>query len=396
MHALNIRDDVATRIRAGVPVVEIGSVDGATGQQAGRPVRLLDRKSELVGCGLLDPENDVVRILSWTAVKSFDAAFFRARVRDAVALRRALGLVKPGESYRAIHGDGDGLSGFAADVYGDYAVLYAYSAALVGLGREIARALQEELKLRGVVVKVRPRGGAKPGQVKQETVGEEPPEKLVVQELGVPYEVHLLGGLNVGLFTDMREHRRNMARLVTGKRVLNTFAYTGALSVTAARLGATSVTSVDLASGVNKWAMENFRLSGLNPDEERWRFETSDVMRFMQKEVDRGAQYDVIIMDPPTVSGVSARSWSMRSDYPDLIALAVKLLPVESGGVLWVSANQHKGPGVMKYIEDGMKSAKRLAQVLEVGGLPPDHPTPVAWPEGRYLEVCYLRVPPEQ
>ena len=65
----------------------------------------------------------------------------------------------------------------------------------------------------------------------------------------------------------MREHRRNIGRFTAGRRVLNTFAYTGALSVAAARAGASAVTSVDLSGGVLAWARENFRLSGLDPEE---------------------------------------------------------------------------------------------------------------------------------
>ena len=96
----------------------------------------------------------------------------------------------------------------------------------------------------------------------------------------VPFEVHLLGSLNVGLFCDMREHRRGIGRFVAGRTVLNTFAYTGALSVAAARAGAKTVTSVDLSSGVLAWARENFRLSGFAEGDARLRFVTSDVRRF--------------------------------------------------------------------------------------------------------------------
>jgi len=35
---------------------------------------------------------------------------------------------------------------------------------------------------------------------------------------------------------------------------------------------------------------------------------------------------------------------------------------------------------------------RRNVRVLELGGLPPDYPTLAAWPEGRYLEVCWLWV----
>ena len=190
--------------------------------------------------------------------------------------------------------------------------------------------------------------------------------------------MHLQGALNVGLFTDMREHRRNIGRFTAGRRVLNTFAYTGALSVAAARAGASEVTSVDLSSGVLAWAEENFRLSGLDPKLPRYRFEASDVRRYLEKAQTRKLEFDTIIFDPPTVSAARASSWSMKRDYPELIALAAKLLP-ESGGLLWVSGNPRRGPSVLEHVALGLKQAGRRGAILELGGLPPDYPTPPSW-----------------
>jgi 23S rRNA (cytosine1962-C5)-methyltransferase len=293
-----------------------------------------------------------------------------------------------------VNGEGDLLSGFSVDIFGSYAVVSAPSRPLLPFARLLAEAILAEsgnpvLGVRGVVIKVR--GKDPQDRSKDEIIGESPSEKTIAHELGVPYELHLLGALNVGLFPDMREQRRTMGRFVAGRRVLNTFAYTGALSVTAARLGAISVTSVDLSSGVLAWARENFRLSGLDTNSERFRFETSDVRRFLQKEIDRGAEYDTIILDPPTVSAARASQWSMKKDYPALISLAAQLLPPK-GGILWVSANTRKGSGVMHHVGLGMQLAKRRGTVLEQAGLPPDFPTPVDSPESRYLDICQLFV----
>jgi 23S rRNA (cytosine1962-C5)-methyltransferase len=242
------------------------------------------------------------------------------------------------------------------------------------------------------VLKVRLKAqGSSPERAKDQVLGEEPPAKLIVRENGVPYEVHLRGGINVGLFSDMRDHRAGLARFVRDRRVLNTFAYTGALSLAAARAGAAAVTSVDLAGGPLAWARENFRLSGIDPEAARFRWETSDVFRFLETERERRASYDVIILDPPTVSGARATSWAQKRDYPDLIAAACALLP-EEGGHLWVSSNTHRGPSVLKHVEAGLARAGRPAALLELGGLPPDFPTPVGWPAARYLEVCQLSV----
>jgi 23S rRNA (cytosine1962-C5)-methyltransferase len=153
---------------------------------------------------------------------------------------------------------------------------------------------------------------------------------------------------------------------------------------------AKEVVSVDLSSGVLKWAAENFRLSGLDPDAPAYKFETSDVSRWLERAAAEKRRFDLIILDPPTVSAARASQWSMKSDYPDLIAAAVKLL--EPGGVLWASTNAVKERRLLAHVEAGMEKAKRDGQILELGGLPPDYPTPLAWPEGRYLEVAFVRV----
>ena len=94
---------------------------------------------------------------------------------------------------------------------------------------------------------------------------------------------------------------------------------------------------------------------------------------------------------PTTSSFARSALWAQKRDYPDLIAAACAVLP-DAGGHLWISSNTHKGPSVLAHVEAGLALAKRDAQVLELGGLPPDYPTPLAWPAARYLEVCQLRV----
>jgi 23S rRNA (cytosine1962-C5)-methyltransferase len=389
----------AERLAAGHPQLPLGDLVAVSSVEPGRPLRLLSTRGETLGAGVADPENDVVRVWSHgdhDEARALDAAFFHARVGDALALRRTLGLADGQSAYRLVNGEGDGLGGLAADVYGPYAVVTALARGLLGHARLLAQAAlaafaESGLPLRGAVLKVRLKAqGAAPERAKDQVVGEEPPAKLIVREQGVPYEVHLRGAINVGLFTDMREHRAGLARFVRGRRVLNTFAYTGALSLAAARAGATAVTSVDLAAGPLAWARENFRLSGLDPEAPPFRWEVSDVFRFLEAERSRGADHDVIILDPPAVSGARASSWAQKRDYPELIAAACALLPDD--GHLWVSSSTHRGPGLAKHVEAGLALARRSAALLEVGGLPPDYPTPLVWPAGRYLEVWQLRV----
>ena len=410
LHGVAVTATGAERLRARHPQLPLSDLaGGGAALEPGRPLRLLSPDGEALAAGVADPENELVRI--WTAadggtgggtdggsaIHAFDASFFRAHLRNALAMRRRLGLADGVSAYRLVNGEGDGLSGLAVDVYGPFAVATALSRGLGNHARALATAAlsvlpESDLPLRGAVFKIRLKAqGSSPERAKDQVLGEEPPAKLIVRENGVPYEVHLRGGINVGLFSDMRDHRAGLARFVRDRRVLNTFAYTGALSLAAARAGAAAVTSVDLAGGPLAWGRENFRLSGIDPEEARFRWETSDVFRFLETERERRTRHDVVILDPPTVSGARASLWAQKRDYPDLIAAACALLP-EEGGHLWVSSNTHRGPSVLKHVEAGLARAGRPAALLELGGLPPDFPTPVGWPAARYLEVCQLSV----
>lgn len=397
MFTVTLDEDRVAQVRRGVPNLRLADLPSA-GMEPGRPLRLVDPEGRYVASALADPENDWVRVFVVRDVETPIAqALIAARVDEAVGLRRALGLCEADSAYRAINGEGDSLPGFAADVYGRFAVLYCYSKGLWTIGRLIAEELLRAAQLAGVVIKLRPKGGVQPGQVKQEILGASPPESYAVSELplragerALQLEVHLLSGLNVGLFTDMREHRRGLSRFVRDRRVLNTFSYTGALSVAAAVFGARSVTSVDLSSGVLKWTQSNFRLNGLTPDDPRWRWETADVLRFLESERKAGTRYDTIILDPPTFSAARSHSWSLERDLPELVSRAAQL--VEKDGFIWVSSNRWAGGRLETAIEEGLRRAKRRGRILEVGGLPPDYPSVPEWPEGRYLDIAQLHI----
>lgn len=359
--------------------------------EAGRPLRLVGPSGRDLGLALADPENGRLRVMARPdeGVETLGPAFFAARVERALVLRRTLGLVGERAAFRLVHGAGDGLPGFAMDVLAPWAVLYVYSRSFVPCGQLLARAAIDRAGLRGVVVKVRSRGAASQQRVRQETVGEAPPPALVVEERGVPLEVHLDRGLNTGLFTDMREHRHGLSRFVAGQAVLNGFAYTGALSVVAARAGASSVTTVDLSSGVLAWARDNFRLSGLDPDAREFRFEASDVAAFLDEEGRAGRRFDAVLLDPPAFSAARGAAFAIDRDYPALIERASRLLP--DGGLLWLACNA-RGSDLVALAGDGLRRARRRATLLDLGGLPPDHPTVPAQPEDRYLQVGLFRV----
>jgi 23S rRNA (cytosine1962-C5)-methyltransferase len=359
---------------------------------SGEHVKLVDPNGDEIGLAISDPENQRLRVLATLddGFPKIDGALLAWRVEKALAWRRQLGLPGPGHAYRVVHGAGDALPGFTCDVFAQTAVLYAYGEGLRALGKQLAEAIVGFAKLDGAVVKLRARGGA--AEVEQDVVGKAPPERLEAIEPGVPeiaYEIHPHGGLNAGLFTDMREQRRGLARFAAGKRVLNLFSYTGALSVTCARAGATSVTSVDTSAGVQAWAAGNFARAGF-PNDARWKFETGDAVRYLARAIRDKERYDLVIVDPPTFSTARGQPWTLDRDYPALIAQCAQVIP--EGGVLWLAANTHELGSLAKLAAKGLRTVGRSAAIVEQGGLPPEYPTLAAQPQDRYLQICVLRL----
>jgi 23S rRNA (cytosine1962-C5)-methyltransferase len=349
---------------------------------AGEHVQLVDpATSDELGLAIVDVDNARLRVMVTPAdgLPKIDGALLGVRVERALAWRRQLGL---SGAYRLLHGAGDGLPGFACDVLGEVAVIYVYAECLRALGKQLAESIVGFARLTGAVVKLRAKGGA--DEVAQDVIGAVP-ETLLADEAGTSYEIHPLGGLNHGLFTDMREHRAQLARYAPAKRVLNLFSYTGALGLACARAGAAAVTNVDTSSGVQAWAKGNFTRNGCTAA-----FETGDAVRFLARAERDKERYDLVVIDPPSSSSARGTSWTTGRDYPDLIAQAASVIP--SGGILWLAANTYELGSLAKLAAKGLKQAHRTASVVEQGGLPPEYPTVAAQPSDRYLQVCVLRL----
>lgn len=359
------------------------------GVAGGEHVRLVDERDNEVGLAVADPENQKLRVLAvpGDGFAKIDGALLGWRVERALAWRTALGLAGTDRAYRLLHGAADGTAGFTCDVMGRVAIVYAYAEGLRKLGIQLAEAVMGFARLDGAVVKLRAKGGA--SEVLQEVVGKVPDEVIAIEH-DVPYEIHPLGGLNVGLFTDMREHRRGLARIAAGKRVLNLFSYTGSLSLACARAGAASVTSVDTSAGVQQWAQNNFARSGFAAGDKRWKFETGDAGRFLARADRDKERYDLVLIDPPGSSVAAGKSWALGRDYPDLIAAAAATIPQD--GLLWLASNVGELGSLSKIAHKALRPANRHASIVEQGGLPPEYPTPAVQIHDRYLQVCLLRL----
>jgi hypothetical protein len=123
------------------------------------------------------------------------------------------------------------------------------------------------------------------------------------------------------------------SRVMAGPaRVLNLFAYSGGSTLAAALAGA-EVCHVDASKGMVDWARKNAALNGLEEKPVRWIVD--DVTKFLERELRRERQYDLLILDPPSYGrGAKGEVFKIENDLPPLLALLGKLMSPQPLGVL--------------------------------------------------------------
>jgi 23S rRNA (cytosine1962-C5)-methyltransferase len=374
-------------VRAGHPWIFSGAIaSGLDGAEPGEPVAVHAASGRFVAGGYANPRTPIAIRVVTLEDEPVDAALVRRRLDEALALRARM-LPAELRAYRVLNGEGDRLPGVVVDRYGDWLVCQLLTAGAARLAPSLVDALRERLAPRGVYE--RSEGGVRaeeglPG-ARGVLGGEEPPARLAIEEDGARFLVDVLHGQKTGFFLDQRESRRRLRRLARG-RVLNAFAYTGALAIAAALGGAEHVTSVDTSRPALALAEAAWAENGLAP--ERATFEVADVFEYLREGTNR---WDVVVLDPPPFVRRRRDVGSGLRGYRDVNLHALRRLA--PGGILVTSScSQHLSrPAFRDVVAAAAADAGRPAQIVAEWAHPPDHPVALAHPEGDYLKVLLLR-----
>ena len=126
------------------------------------------------------------------------------------------------------------------------------------------------------------------------------PEEWEAEIEGIKFRLSSTDFGHLGVFPEQRpmwRWLREVCATRAGVRVLNLFAYSGGSTLAPAQGGAT-VCHVDASKGMTDWARENARRNQLADAPIRWIVD--DVSVFLRREMNRGRQYEGIILDPPS------------------------------------------------------------------------------------------------
>ncbi len=257
-----------------------------------------------------------------------------ARLETALAAR-ADWLTPPHDrAFRLFNGFYEGAPSLSIDIYARTAVLHNYARQPVE-GAPLVRTAAEFIRQRlpwvqAILVKVR-RGAAEERRGVL-VFGRQPDRRI--RENGVRYAIDLTLNRDTSFYLDTRSLRRWAKAHLSGKTVLNTFAYTGSLGVAAAAGGAVRVIQLDRSRAFLNLAKESCTLNGL-PIRKR-DFIAADFFPVTARLRREGAQFDCVFLDPPffAVSGRGRVDW--ENDPKRLIN---KVRPLVAPGGWLVSVN---------------------------------------------------------
>jgi 23S rRNA (cytosine1962-C5)-methyltransferase len=389
-----VADDVARRIRAGHPwVYRDALATRAVSEATGTVVELIAGNREFVARGYVDQEHPVtVRILSRDPAERVHpgAGAIAARVTRAIQLRWQVMVGDRPTALRLFSGESEGLPGATIDRYGEFVVIQWLSGGALAFRDEVLDSVAAAVRPRGIYEqrRLRPLGGTAPPEPATLARGDAAPVEVIVEEAGCRFAVDVSAPLGVGFFPDLRLGRDAVARRASGRRLLNLFSYTGAFSVRAARAGATAVVAVDTAAKAHARARRNYELSGLDPA--TMEQVTGDALKTVERFVERGQRFDLVVCDPPTFSHGSKPGVTFSvAPGGDLAALAGACLSVlEPGGFLAFSSNSTRlsSADLDRALAEGAAQRRVDARVIERHSLPADFPVAPGFPEGNYLK----------
>ncbi|UZE28416.1 class I SAM-dependent rRNA methyltransferase [Pseudomonas asplenii] len=293
------------------------------------------------------------------------------------------------DCYRLFHGSQEGIGGLTIDRYGPQLLVQSFHQsldreALLSAHETVNQALGLNTLL---VYNDRSRGNSRIDREDSIYRAEEDAlADLVGHEWGLNYRVR---GRHAGqdplLFLDLRNARGWVKQNSLGKSVLNLFAYTCGVGLSAAAGGAREVCNLDFAEGNLAVGRENGQL---NPHLPTMQFVQSDYFPAIRQLAGlpiaqrRGQklpsyprleqrQYDLVLLDPPAWAKSAFGTVDLLRDYQSLLKPA--LLTTADNGVL-ICCNNLAKVGMDDWREQVLRCAEKAGrpvrdwQVLKPAG----------------------------
>lgn len=351
--------------------------------QDGDVVEVYSAKQQFLGMAQYQKGSITGRIISFSK-QQIDVDFWVKKIEKAYQYRVFLNLAESSHTnvYRLIFGEGDGLPGLILDYYNGHVVFQAHSIGMHKARVDITEALKRVFKDRLVSVydkssETLPTNYA--SGLKNEYLFGSSTGDLIVLENGVKFYIDFINGQKTGFFIDQRDNRELLGKYSKGKRVLNTFSYTGGFSMYAAKNGCDIIHSVDASVKAIDLCAKNALLNGVT-NHEGFAVDTFDYLK------DQGKNYDIIVLDPPAFAKSRDVKHNAVIGYKRLNAMALQ--NIKKGGILFTFSCSGVVDKQLFYntVTAAAIESRRNMKLLHTLSQPADHPIIPNFPEGEYLK----------
>jgi 23S rRNA (cytosine1962-C5)-methyltransferase len=354
----------------------------------GDVISLKDGKDHLIGSGIYNSRSQIVARRFSRRKQDLDLDFFKRRINQAAEYRTRRRMDP--RLCRVVWSESDGLPGLIIDRYGDCFVMQTLTLAMDMRKDLIANAIPD---LFGEITVIErndaPVRKAEGLELRTNVLRGDAPGRIEIEIEGVNFELDLLRGQKTGFYLDQKRNYGIVAGFARDRRVLDCFTNQGAFALTCARAGASDVTGVEENSENIAAAKRNAAQNDLNA---RWI--EQDVFQFLRAAEKAGAQYDLIVLDPPSFTKTRSGLRDALRGYRELHMRSFELLSKE-GILATFSCSHHvSDTAFSQTIADALVDARRSARRLQRFEQAPDHPVLPTIPETEYFKGFLLEMMP--
>ncbi len=354
----------------------------------GDVISLKDGKDRLIGSAIYNSKSQIVARRFSRRKQDLDQDFFKRRVTQAAEYRTRRGI--DARLCRVVWSESDGLPGLIIDRYGEHFVMQTLTLA-IDMQRELIADAIIDLFGDATIIERNdaPVRKAEGLELRTGVLRGDAPSQFEIEIEGVKFEVDLLRGQKTGFYLDQKHNYPIVAGYAHGRRVLDCFTNQGAFALVCARAGAVDVTAVEESSENIAAAKRNAAHNDLNA---RW--VEQDVFQFLGAAERAGAQYDLIVLDPPSFTKTRSGLRDALRGYRELHTRAFKLLSKE-GLLATFSCSHHvSDTAFSQTVADALVDARRSARRLRRFEQAPDHPVLPTIPETEYFKGILLEMMP--
>jgi len=355
----------------------------------GDVISLKDGRDRLIGSALYNSKSQIVARRFSHQRQDLDLDFFKRRIAQASEYRDRRN-VDP-KLRRIVWSESDGLPGVVIDRYQDYFVLQTLTLAMDLRKNLIVKAIVDLFGDTTIIERndsaVRKAEGLE--LITGVLEGSAPSGPITVEIGTLKFDVDLLQAQKTGFYLDQAPNYSVVANYAAGRRVLDCFANQGAFALTCLKAGATDVAAVEENSDNVAAGKRNAERNEL-----KMRWIEQDVFAFLRGAEKAEAEYDLIILDPPSFTKTKSGLRDALRGYRELHVRAFKLLS-KNGLLATFSCSHHVSETAFaQTITDALVDARRSARKLRRFEQALDHPVLPTIPETEYFKGLLLEMMP--